>query len=102
MYIIRNQKDEYGHYTTFQTWSGDEIPSGCYKCPDEFKDVFFSTDPGGFVNITVENNTVTSMTVNTEAYNAYLASLPEPEPEPDREPTADEILDILLGVSDDE
>lgn len=103
MYIIRKVQDSYGRYTTFQTWSGDAIPAECFMCPDGFKNTFFTTDPGGFVNITAnKDNVITNMTVNTEAYNAYLASLPEPEPEPDREPTADEILDILLGVSDDE
>lgn len=103
MYIIRNKQDEHGRYTTFQTWNGDTIPDNCFMCPGSFKDIFFSTNPGGFVDITVDkDNVITNMTVNTEAYNAYLASLPELEPEPDREPTADEILDILLGVRDDE
>lgn len=100
MYIIYDKQDEHGRYTTFQTWSGNTPPDNCFMCPDTFKDIFFSTNPGGFVNITVENNTVTAMTVDTEAYNAYLASLPEPEPEPDREPTADEILNALLGVTE--
>jgi hypothetical protein len=100
MYIIRDKQDKFGRYTTFQVWNSEIIPECCFECPYSFKDTFFLTDPGGFVNIEADKNKViTKMTVNTEAYNAYLASLPEPEPEPDREPTADEILNALLGVN---
>ncbi len=100
MNIIRIKANEDGTRPPIQTWNSATLPNGYAVCPDEFVSIFYSTDPAGFVNITVENNTVTSMTVNTEAYNAYLASLPEPEPEPDREPTADEILNALLGVTE--
>ncbi len=92
--------NEIGMCNGIQSWNDTTPPKGYAFIPDEFVEIFQSTTPGGFVNITVENNTVTSMTVNTEAYNAYLASLPEPEPEPDREPTADEILNALLGVTE--
>ena len=100
MYIIRIKADENGARPPIQTIDKNTPPNGYAICPEELLNIFYSTDPAGFVNITVENNTVTSMTVNTEAYNAYLASLPEPEPEPDREPTADEILNALLGVTE--
>ena len=62
--------------------------------------VFYSTDPAGFVNITVENDAVTSMEVNQDALDAYIASLPDPEPvEPtEPEPTSEQILNTLLGV----
>ena len=91
--------DAEGMCNGIQSWDSAMPPKGYAFIPDKFIETFQSTDPAGFVNITVENNTVTAMAVNTEAYNAYLASLPEPEPEPDREPTADEILDALLGVN---
>lgn len=92
--------DANGMCNGIQSWHDVIPPNGYAFIHDKFIEIFQSTDPAGFVNITVENNTVTSMTVNTEAYNAYLASLPEPEPEPDREPTADEILNALLGVTE--
>lgn len=100
MNIIKINANSDGSRPPIQTYNSQKLPNGYAHCPDEFTTIFYSTNPAGFVNITVENNTVTSMTVNTEAYNAYLASLPEPEPEPDREPTADEILNALLGVTE--
>lgn len=96
MYIIRNTQDEYGRYTTFQTWSGEKAPENCFICPDGFKDTFFATGQGGFVNITVdENNVITEMTVNQEAYDAWKADHPDPEPEPEPEPVDDINYDEL-------
>lgn len=47
----------------------------------------------GFVTLTMENGAVTSITPNTEAWEAWKASLPA---ETDPEPTAEEItLDLL-------
>jgi hypothetical protein len=90
---------ESGARSPLQTWDLPTLPEGYAWCPDEFYGVFYSTSPAGFVHITVEGDTVTAMTVNQEALDAYLASLPdEPEPEPTDEPTSDELLDILMGV----
>lgn len=100
MFIIKKDAFPNDSRPPLQKWEKKRLPDGYAWCDDKYETIFYSTDPAGFVNITVENNTVTSMTVNTEAYNAYLASLPEPEPEPDREPTADEILNALLGVTE--
>ena len=88
MYIIQIESFESGARPALQTWEKSTVPDGYAWCPDEFFDVFYSTNPSGFVNITVENDTVTAMEVNWDAYNAYIAEHPvEPEPEPEPEPT---------------
>lgn len=101
MYIITKTAYEDGSRTALQTWDEAKPPEGYAICPDEFYSVFYSTSPAGFVNITVEGDTVKTMTVNEDTYNAYVAAHPEPETplEPaEPEPTADEILNALLGV----
>ena len=49
---------------------------------DEQKNIFYSTTPAGFVNITVEEQEgikyVSSIEVNQEALDAYKATLPDP------------------------
>lgn len=99
MYIIKKNSSADGSRPPIQTWKKDTPPVGYAACPDEFRTVFYSTTPAGFVNITVEDDVVTSMAVNQEALDAYLESLPEPEPVPEPEPTTDEILNTLLGVT---
>lgn len=68
------------------------VPDGWAVIPDTM------TIPGTypFVNITVKDGVVTSMTANQEAYDAAMA---EQEPEAEKEPTTEEILDAMLGVS---
>lgn len=102
MYIIKKNPYVNGSRPPIQTWSYETPPEGYAICPEEFWAVFYSTTPAGFVNITIENDVVTSMEVNREALDAYLASLPEPEPIPDPEPTDTEILNALLGVYDND
>ena len=98
MKIILLTAFESGSRPPLQDWESTTLPDGYAWCPDEFAEVFYSTSPAGFVNITVEEDTVTEMTVNQEALDAYIASLPEPEPVV-VEPTADEILNAMLGVT---
>ncbi len=100
MYIIKIKSYEDGSRPPIQTWNRATPPTGYAVCPDEFYSVFYSTDPAGFVNIEVENDVVTSMEVNQEALDAYLASLPEPEPMVEAEPSTDDVLNALLGVSE--
>ncbi len=83
MYIVKQIANADGSRPPIQTWSLDTPPKGYAICPDEFMEVFYSTDPAGFVNIIMENDVVTSMDVNQEALDAYIASLPEPEPTPE-------------------
>lgn len=99
MKIILTEAYENGARPALQDWSGEKLPGGYAWCPNEFVGIFYSTDPAGFVNITVENDTVTAMSVNQAAYDAYVASLPDEPDEPATEPTAEELIDIMLGVS---
>lgn len=77
MNIIKITANENGSRPPLQTWSKKELPSGFAWCPDEFAEVFYGTSPAGFVDIVVENDSVTEMVVNQEALTAYIASLPE-------------------------
>lgn len=54
----------------------------------------------GFVFLTVEDGTVTALTINQEAYDAYIAEHPD-VPEEDN-PTTEDLLNAILGVTDDE
>lgn len=98
MYIIALEAQGNGARQPLQRWHNPTAPKGFALCPDAFYDVFYSTNPAGFVHITVEDNTVTAMTVNQAALDAYIAANP-PQPEEEPDPTADEILDALLGVT---
>ena len=99
MYIIKKIADKNGRRPALQTWEKDILPEGYVFCPEEFYKIFYGTRPVGFVNIIIKNNIVISMEVNQKALDAYVASLPEPEPSPIPEPTAKEIIDVLLGVN---
>ena len=98
MYIIKKTANENGSRPPLQTWTKRILPNGYAICPDEFYAVFYSTSPAGFVNITVDNDIVTSMEVNQTSSNEYIANHSDTEPL-EQEPTADEILNTLLGVS---
>lgn len=83
MKIIQISASENGGRPALQDWNGSTPPAGYVFCPDELAETFYSTTPAGFVNITVEGDTVTDMIVNQEALDAYIAELPEDaEPEP--------------------
>lgn len=82
MYIIQIAANSYGHRPPIQTWTDENPPEGYVLCPDEFVETFYSTNPAGFVNITIEGNKVTSMVVNQEAYDAYVANNPSVEKTP--------------------
>lgn len=83
MYIIKSTPNGSGGYPALQSWSSINLPEGNYFCPDEFYDTFYPEGKrgAGFVTYTVEDDTVTSMAWNDEAYNAWVATLP-PEPDP--------------------
>ena len=98
MRIIMLNASESGSRPPLQDWEFPTLPEGYAWCPDEFVEVFYSTVPAGFVNIVVNEDTVTEMTINQEALDAYIASMPEPKPEV-VEPTADDILNAMLGVT---
>lgn len=71
--------------------------AGCVELPEELLSAYLASK--GFVVLTVDGGTVTAVEANQEALDAYNAEHPDvPEPEP--EPTTEEILNALLGVSE--
>lgn len=84
MNIIQINANENGGRPPMQSWHGAP-PAGYALVPDTLDtSVFF--DFMGFVTLELDGSTVTAMTGNQEALDAYKASLPEPvEPPPTTE-----------------
>lgn len=84
MNIIQINANENGGRPPLQSWHGAP-PTGYALVPDTLDaSVFY--DFMGFVTLELDGSTVTAMTGNQEALDAYKASLPEPvEPEPTTE-----------------
>ena len=84
MNIIQINANENGGRPPMQSWHGAP-PAGYALVPDALDtSVFF--DFMGFVTLELDGSTVTAMTGNQEALDAYKASLPEPvEPPPTTE-----------------
>ena len=82
MFIIRIEANPSGSRPPLQSWNGATPPEGFAFLTDAQKDVFYSTTPAGFVNITVEEQEgvkyVASIEVNQEALDAFKATLPDP------------------------
>ena len=82
MFIIKIEANANGSRPPMQSWNSDTSPEGFALATDAQKDVFYSTTPAGFVNITVkeENGTriIDTIEVNQEALDAYKATLPDP------------------------
>lgn len=97
MLIIKIEPFESGARPALQEWNGELPPEGFAFLPAEFESIFYMTNPAGFVDIVVEGDFVVAMGINQAALDRYIAEHPV-EPETDPEPTADEILNALLGV----
>ena len=82
MFIIRIEANPSGSRPPLQSWNSATLPEGYALITDEQKDIFYSTTPAGFVNITVEEQEgvkyVASIEVNQEALDAFKATLPDP------------------------
>lgn len=82
MKIIQITANKNGSRPPMQDWPGAVPPAGYAAFPEKFLPIFYPADKrcAGFVDITVmADSTVTSCTWNEEAYQAYIASLPEPD-----------------------
>ena len=82
MFIIRIEANVNGSRPPMQSWNNDTAPEGFALVTDAQKDVFYSTTPAGFVNITVKEENgakvVDTIEVNQEALDAFKATLPDP------------------------
>lgn len=93
MYYINATPNESGNY-------GNPMGQpfhGSFALPDDLMSDYINAK--GFVIQSVENGEVVSLEVNKEAldsYNAEHQDVPEPEPQP----TTEDILNALLGVTE--
>lgn len=91
MQILQKAPLENVGHSAIQTWPGDVPPEGYVIVPDTLDtSVFYEFL--GFVDLTIEGDTVTAMTGNQAALDAYKASLPEPVDPP---PTTEERVATL-------
>ena len=81
MYIIQIEANPSGSRPPLQSWNNATLPEGYAWITDEQKNIFYSTTPAGFVNITVEEQEgikyVSSIEVNQKALDAFKATLPD-------------------------
>lgn len=82
MFIIKIEPNVNGSRPPMQSWHSATPPEGFALATDVQKDVFYSTTPAGFVNITVKEENgvkvIDTIEVNQEALDAYKATLPNP------------------------
>ena len=82
MFSIRIEANANGSRPPMQSWNSATAPEGFALVTDAQKDVFYSTTPAGFVNITVKEENgakvVDTIEVNQEALDAFKATLPDP------------------------
>ena len=90
MNIIQINANENGGRPPMQSWNGAP-PAGYALVPDTLDTSVFY-DFMGFVTLELDGSTVTAMTGNQEALDAYKASLPEPVDPP---PTTEERVAAL-------
>ena len=96
MHIIQTVSRINGGRPPIQSWLGTVPPAGYAIVPDTLDtSVFYEFL--GFVDLTIEGDTVTAMTGNQAALDAYKASLPEPVDPPT---TTDERVATLEKQND--
>ena len=78
MWIIPIAANEDGGRSNMQTWNGATPPDGYLWCDEQYVDTYCQAK--GFVNLEVDGDTVTNMTVNQAAIDKWNAEHPEPEP----------------------
>lgn len=97
MQIIKREPFANGGYPPIQSWSGVTPPEGYASVPDTLDTAAYFAH-NGFVTLTVEGNTVTAMEANTDAWEAWKATLPDPSEALAEEARAKR--DALLAASD--
>lgn len=93
MYYINAQPNKSGNYGNPM---GQHFP-GSVALPDDLLSDYISAK--GFVIPSVENGEAVSLEVNKDAMDSYNAEHPD-VPEPDPQPTTEDILNALLGVTE--
>ena len=85
MQIVRIDAYDNGSRPPVQLWNMEEPPEGYAEITQDQADIFYSTNPGGFVTLTTRTNEagylcVDTIEVNEEALEEYKANLPDPVP----------------------
>lgn len=93
MYYINATPNASGNYGNPK---GQPFP-GSVALPDGLLSDYINAK--GFVLPVIENDYVVSLEVNQDALDAYNAEHPD-APEPDQQPTTEDILNVLLGVTE--
>lgn len=99
MYIIKIEASENGARPPLQSWASPNQPDGFAFCDEAAKDVFYSTTPAGFVDISIKEidgyKWVDSIEVNQAAVDKWNEEHPV-TPEPDPEPTQMEKIEAQV------
>lgn len=79
MKIIKMEANPSGSRPGLMDWNRPTAPEGWSVMPEAFVSVFYPSDKecAGFVNCVFEDGQCTFCEWNEEAYQAYLAALPE-------------------------
>lgn len=98
MKIIQQNPNPSGSYPPIQEANFNAVPDGAALWPDTLPtDVFYQHN--GFVTLEIQDvdgtPTVTACEPDVAAWEAWTTERPEPPEKPD--PTADQLLDVLLG-----
>lgn len=95
MYILRDTPSAAGQYEPIQQTAQPLPPPGYLWWPDSLDRAVFDQYEG-FILPTVKRGTVASYEANTEAWDAWKATLP-PQPEP--EPASDYVTWTALSAA---
>lgn len=99
-WIIQRDANETGSRSN-QTWSGLFPPDGyVWTTEEDIMNVYVPFM--GFVNLEIDGDTATKMTGNQELLDKWKKEHPDPvDPGPQEpEPTTDDVLNTLIGYSD--
>lgn len=82
MQVILKETSQNGAYASPHSWDDEVLPDQNHAwIPDELDLTEFFRYKG-FVTLSIEDDVVTAITLNQEAYDAWLAEHPEPDPLP--------------------
>lgn len=93
MFVLKNAPSPAGQYPAILHTTSATVPAGCVWWPDSLEQETF-LQYEGFVILDIQRNTVASYQPNEAAYEAWKAAQPTPKP------TAEEVLETLLGVTE--
>lgn len=93
MFVLKNAPSPAGQYPAILHTTSATVPEGFVWWPDSLEQETF-LQYEGFVILEVQRNTVASYHPNEDAYEAWKAAQPAPKP------SAEEVLETLLGVTE--